>query len=265
LNQICVVIATYNFFEMTRKCVELVNGNAGIGVDILVVDDGSSAKYIDPTINVIRIEKNSGATNAVNQGILWCGDRYKYIMLMDNDIIPEPDFIKHLYEHMESDAVTGIASSILYKRIDNKIHYGLFSMDLIDGTQAVVYECSDDLAAMYCDWLPLACCLVRTKMIRYIGILDRRFLHYCTDSDYCIRANLDRWNVAVIPKSRVEHLHQTTMRQVKPDTIRDQQFFIDKLAGNKLNEIFGRLPFYWGKNIWGRLVLENYAKELPNE
>ena len=261
MNQICVVIPTYNFFDMTKECVELVKEHAGIGVDILVVDDGSDTPYIDSSINVIRIEKNSGATNAVNQGILWCSDRYKYIMLMDNDIIPEPNFIKHLYEHMESDPVTGIASSVRIDRRPEKPLYELNSIDLLNGHLLCLYRCNDEMDVIYCDWLNMCCALVRTEMFRYIGILDRQFAHYCTDSDLCIRANQNGWNVAIVPKSKAEHKISVTMHAYKKEFAPDQKLFVEKLIGKKTSELMDRIPFNIVDNTWGRLRFEVYKKK----
>lgn len=179
----------FNFFEMTKKCVSAVLRNAGIGADILVVDDGSCAPHKDDRVNILRLDKNGGFTNAVNQGILWCGDRYKYIHILNNDTEAEPDFLKVLYDHMETYPSTGIAHSVRLVMAEGKEAIEMYGLDLFSGFQAVLWGWNSpvtyehnkkDIDIIYCDWAPLCSTLIRVKMIKYIGLLDGRFKNHCS-------------------------------------------------------------------------------------
>jgi GT2 family glycosyltransferase len=261
----------YGFSEMTKKCVEMVRENAGVKVDILVVDDGSKDPYwcgFDGE-QVLRLEENTGYTNAINQGILWCGDRYKYVHLLNNDVTPRPDFLKILYDHMETHPETGIACSIRLTIEDGQKGIELYGVDLIRGHQTVIYDwdkpittenSKEEVDVIYCDWVPVCSALVRMEMARYIGILDRRFRNHCSDSDYCIRANQNGWNVALLTKSKVEHIHRVTIdhHDIKPYD--DQKLFIEKITGIKYQELFNRLPIDCELNTWGRLDFMKYTK-----
>jgi len=265
MNKICAVIPMYGLNELTDKCVNLVLENAGMEIDIVVVDDGSPIPYQEnPTnscrVKVLRLEQNSGYTNATNQGILWCGDRYKYIHLLNNDIIPHKDFIKLLYEFMEEDYVTGIASSVRLNKMDGKFITELWGVDLIRGYQAILNGWENDLPPATCDWLPICSSLVRLDMIREIGLLDKRFRNHCSDSDYCIRANMNKWNVTVVPSSKVEHTHQTTTKtlNVIPDI--DQKLFIEKLAGVQYQQLMNKMPLDCSSNTWGKIEFSTYKK-----
>src|SRR3990167_10948367 len=113
MNKICIVIPMYNHSEMTRKCVKLCKKNAWVDHDILVVDDGSFESYIGYDGEFVhRLKENSGFTNATNQGILWCGDRYDYIHLLNNDTEPEPGFLRILADFLNTNPVVGIAASV---------------------------------------------------------------------------------------------------------------------------------------------------------
>ena len=250
----------YGFPKMTKECVEAVKKNAGMDIDILVVDDGSKEPYKDDTINVLRINENTGFTNATNQGMLWCGVRYKYLLFLNNDIFPKPNFVKILYDYMEKDYVTGIASSTRFTYVDGKKQYIGYGMDLIRGIQSMTYECESD-EVFYCDWVPTCSCLIRMDMIRYIGILDRQFHQHCSDSEYCIRANQNGWNVVLMTKSQVEHKHQTTIQHIGIEPYTDQKKFIRKLAGVKYQELMNRLPLDIEMKTWGRVTFEKYKKD----
>lgn len=248
----------FNFQDMTRRCIDSVKKCAGMAVDILVVDDGSEELFINSTVNVIRNDINLGFTNAFNNGVFWCVDRYKYLMCLNNDIVPEPNFIKALYDHLETNEVTGIASSILLITQDDKKIYATYGMDLICGHLACFDE--EPKEVIYCDWLPTCSSLFRYEMIQYIGTLDRRFRNHCSDSEYCIRANQHGWNVAIIPGSFARHNHQTTTTAAGISPYVDQKKFIAKLAGIKTQELFNRLPLDIGENLWGNITFEACEK-----
>lgn len=263
MNNICVIIPVFNFPEMTTECLESVITNAGMKVDILIVDDGSSIPYMDLRVFNLALGKNTGFTNAINQGILWCGDKYKYVHLLNNDTIARPGFIKVLYDLMEKDNTIGIASSVRLTIVNGvKIIQG-YGIDLICGYHSITEGWANNGQAIaYCDWLPLCSTLVRMEMIRYIGLLDRRFRDHCSDNDFCIRANQDGWKVVSVPESKVEHIGRVTTTHNKIETKADQELFIRKLAGIQTQELMNRLPLDSEAGTWGSMQFGTYNKKV---
>jgi GT2 family glycosyltransferase len=51
------------------------------------------------------------------------------------------------------------------------------------------------------------CVLIRRRVIREIGILDERFIHYCSDNEYCIRAARKGWRCVWVRSVYLEHIH----------------------------------------------------------
>ena len=51
------------------------------------------------------------------------------------------------------------------------------------------------------------CVLIRRAVINEIGILDERFIHYCSDNEYCIRAHRKRWKCVWVKSVYLEHKH----------------------------------------------------------
>ena len=250
----------FNRNEMTDTCVELTIERAGVDCDILVVDDGSEENYDNVKVNVLRLEENSGFTNAVNKGILWCADIYKYVHLLNNDTEPEFDFIKHLYEVMEADNGIGIASSSrIHKNNDEFLYIENYGLDLVRGHQLISKM---DLPSEVIDveWLPTCSSLIRMDMIREIGLFDKRFRNHCSDAEYCVRARMWDWRVVLVPKSRVlHHWSQTTMaNHINPED--DQRKFIGKLAGLQYAELMKRMPLDCEKKTYGQLQFMTYSK-----
>lgn len=261
MKRICVIIPMFGFNDVTRTCINLTLQNAGIEVDILVVDDGSPEPFQDNCAAVLRLSENSGFTNAVNQGILWCGDRYDYIHLLNNDTKPEENFIKHLLDVMEANPAIGIAGSArrIIMKENGKPYIENFGIDLISGHQMCTEaDIPDEI--VYVEWLPVCSALLRMEMIRYIGLLDRRMRNHCSDNDYCIRANLNGWNVALVPKSKVFHHQQLTTSLHKADPRSDQEILLQKISGRAYAEFMKRLPLDAGSELYGKSQFLTYQK-----
>ena len=55
--------------------------------------------------------------------------------------------------------------------------------------------------------LPFWCVLLRRQMINEVGILDKRFIHYCSDNEYCARARRKNWNCVWVRSVFLKHDH----------------------------------------------------------
>lgn len=262
MSKVCVIIPMYNHNEMTAKCVEATLANAGLGVDVLVVDDGSREpfRYEHNRVFVHRLDKNSGYTNATNQGILWCKDRYEYLHLQNNDIEPEPDYIKKLVDVMEADSAIGIASSARILPHHEPHNLELYGVDLIRGYQQMVSPTIED-QVIHTVWVPLCSAIVRHELIRYIGILDRRMIMWASDNDYCIRCNFAGWNVSVVTGSRVVHRHNVTTGKPNEDGVRrDQLVLLSKIANEAYAELMKTLPLDMESKTYGSIEFKAYKK-----
>lgn len=250
--RIAVVIPMFGKEEYTRTCVELTKKNYGTGepIEIVVVDDGSPIPFEDATINVVRLDKNSGFTAASNEGILWAQYRNcDYVLLLNNDTEPRPGFVKHLLDVLENDPKVGIAGSVR-EYSDGRIE--LCGADLIRGHQ---YFADDKLpeTPLEVNWIPLCSALMRMDMIREIGILDKRFINHCSDSWYCIWAKMNGWKVILDPKSRVLHHLSITTSANNVNVEKDQNFLIEKLACMDYAKLMKEMPLDMESKSYGKL------------
>ena len=65
-------------------------------------------------------------------------------------------------------------------------------------------------------WVSGACLLTRASLWRELRGLDDRFFAHMEEIDYCWRAQLGGWNVAVVPQSTVWHLGGGTLAPSSP-------------------------------------------------
>lgn len=266
MKKVCVVIPMYGQADYTRKCVELTLQNAGIkfnGIDnhILVVDDGSAEpfKYNDERVLVLRLEKNSGYTNAQNQGILWCGDRYDYIHCLNNDTEPHPDFIKRLLVEMELDESIAIASSVRIYPKENIVE--LYGLDLIRGYQCVTKLENLKDEVIECNWVPLCSSLVRTSVIRELGVLNKQMKNHSSDLEYCLRVKQAHYKIVVVTRSQVIHHHEVTTSTNKITPEKDQRVLLEILAGLPYQQFMNVMPLDAQQNTYGKITFEVYQKK----
>ena len=252
--KICAVIPMYGFGDMTKKCIDYTIKNAGVEHDILVVDDGSPEPFQDNRVFIKRLDKNLGFTGATNAGILWVLEgKYDYVLLLNNDTEPEPDFLKYLLETIEKDPEIGIAGStrIIYDAHEEPLleHFGV---DLISGYQAYTKE-DLDKEIVYVAWLPVCSALIPTEVIQYVGLLDRRMKTFCSDNDYCVRIQQLGYRIALVPKSKVKHFHMHTVKHMKLDGSQDQLVLLGKLACRLQTQLLETYPLDYEQNTWGKL------------
>lgn len=262
--KVTIIIPMYGKEEYTRTCVKLVKDNYGTGfpIEILVVDDGSPEPFADHTINVLRLDENSGYSNATNQGILWAQHRNAdYVHLLNNDTEPKPGFLKHLLDIMEADTSIGIAGSVRILGSEQGITE-LHGADLIRGYQKVVKDASGLPDVIRVHWVPLCSSLISMDCIRRIGILDSKMKVWSSDLEYCIRASFADFGVVVVPASKVIHHHEVTTRTVldKYKIEDDQRVLLETLAGMKYAKLMTELPLDAEANTWGRLEFSVHKK-----
>ena len=93
-------------------------------------------------------------------------------------------------------------------------------------------------------WANGACMLLRTAMIREIGLLDENMLFISSDADYSMTARARGWEVMVAPNAIAEHsldgsgAGSAPNRMINQTKLKDVLYFAKKWAsGNLLREL----------------------------
>ena len=261
-NKICVVIPMFGFGEYTKKCIGLTIENAGVGVDIVVVDDCSEVPFEDSRVKVIRLEKNIGFTGATNAGIEYAWNHYDYVHLLNNDTEPRPDFIKSLLDILDKYEDIGVACSVRETTYNGIASFFNYPIDCLSGYCMFTYEDLEDEFCL-CPWIPLCSALIRTEVIKQTGLLDRRMLNHCSDNDFCIRAGQMGYKVVLVPKSKVYHYHEITTRNLGLDASIDQQLLIQKVRCDFMKNVLETYPLDGNEKKMYELVFRE--KVSPGE
>lgn len=252
----------HNFSEFTNKCIEEVQKNAGIDdYRILVVDDHSDTPYTCDVGTVIRTPINLGFTGAVNFGLRHLRLDYDYVLILNNDTEPYPDFLKELLETAAKEESAGIISSV---RVSSREPYIIqtWQADLLTGkTWAQKEDLTEDVQCMQ---IPFCSVLLKRSLVEDVGLLDERMVNHCSDNDYCFKATFGGYAIVVSAKSKVYHYQSLTVNSKNLVPYEDQKAFFKKWFGVAMNEILERIPVNYDLNKFGAIGFA-YDVKRPEE
>ncbi|MBQ7215293.1 MAG: glycosyltransferase [Synergistaceae bacterium] len=210
MKDTAAVIVTYNRRELVRQCIKAVLSQENASCDIIVLDNGStdgteemfSQEFKDAPIMYTNMHENLGCAESTSRGIAKAvGLGYKYIWIMDDDVIPEPDALSELLKADEKlNGNYSILSGAAYW-LDGKIceanrqKKSLFTfMKDSDYEQELVQVMFVSLASMF----------VRADVVREVGLPHGEFFIYTEDYEFCARAGR-QYPIYVVPACRVTH------------------------------------------------------------
>lgn len=200
---ISVVIPNYNGLENLRTCYESLKKQTYGQFQLILVDNGSkddSVKYtgeVFPGAAIIKLGYNSGFAKAVNEGIKHSISKLnsEYILLLNNDIELNPDFLEkglRAFEFNPDASIVAVKMLNYYKRdvIDDcgdfikgsggspsARGHGEKDTGQYDREEYIFGACAG--AAFY-----------KSSIFNEVGFFDESFFAYYEDIDFSFRAQL---------------------------------------------------------------------------
>lgn len=112
-----IIIPVYNQWDYTYSCLgSILKNSEGISYEIILVDDNSTddtkiAAQFVKNIHIIRNEKNLGFLFNCNKATKHA--KGKYLILLNNDTLVQPDWLKWLITTMEEKPEVGLVGAKL--------------------------------------------------------------------------------------------------------------------------------------------------------
>jgi len=235
MNDISIIIVTWNSKDEINQCVESVIRSLGnLSAELIIIDNNSSDGTIEtlgnlsfPDLQIYKNESNPGYTMAVNQGILSSGG--KYVLLLNPDTLLHKGSIKKMYEFLEAQVSYG-ACAPLMKNPDGSIQYSVrnfptywrmfweFSLlayifpktKIFGGWKAkyLDYSVEQDIQQ------PMAAAfMIRRSLLNSIGNMDERFRMFFNDVDLCKKVYNAGYKIRLLPTAVVTHAHGTSIKK----------------------------------------------------
>ncbi|MEM4619026.1 MAG: glycosyltransferase [Desulfurococcaceae archaeon] len=194
-----VIVINYNskpFIGIVKKLMEgIAELNKYLSTKLLFVDNASSdgsfeeatehARKAGADIEAVKLSKNFGFTRAVN--IAWHYARkkwsFKYLALINNDLVITPRNLAKLAKYLEIDGVAGVQGTIMQMNNPHLIDNSGFMIDQHGLTYPVCRGYPFSCAKLYTpSFLSGACSLYRADAIDELGQpFDNRVESYYDD------------------------------------------------------------------------------------
>jgi GT2 family glycosyltransferase/glycosyltransferase involved in cell wall biosynthesis len=217
---ISVVIPSRNGSELLARLLPgLFRELAGFPSEVIVVDNGSDEYWEHPGVTVERSAEPLSFARAVNRGIRRA--RYRYVCLLNNDMVLEPGFFSPLRDAFDRvpDLFCATAQILFPEGVrreeTGKANYGQ------DAPTDFPVRCDLPIAGENLSFVLYGsggCSLYDAGMLAALGNVDEAYQPaYVEDLDLGYRAWRRGWPTVFVADARVEHRHRaTTSRYFSP-------------------------------------------------
>jgi N-acetylglucosaminyl-diphospho-decaprenol L-rhamnosyltransferase len=221
-GSIDVVVPVYGNYPLTNACLEHLAAQTRPHRAI-VVDDGSPDDTVArlkgdwPRATVIETGANRGYTRAVNRGVT--EGEGEYVVLLNNDVEPRPDFLAKLVAPLDIDPAVGSVASLMLVPGERTIDsFGVTA----DVTLAGFARLQGAPPAVASGPRPLltgpegTAGAYRRAAWKQVGGLDERITAYMEILDLALRLRLAGWETAEAVDAVGVHLGSRTYGRRSP-------------------------------------------------
>lgn len=217
--KVYIIILNWNGSEDTIKCVDSFSQLQYPNYELVVLDNGSTDNSVRrikkkfPKIKVIETNKNLGYSGGNNAGIKHAlNNKAGYILIVNNDTeVVNSTFLQEMVDKMEGESLIGIMGPKVLNpggHVQNTI---LFTPTLLNcikeslGLRFRTKEQKDYNILQQVGAVSGVCWMIRTNVIRKVGLLDEDYFMYAEEQDYCYRVKKADWKVMYYPIDSVLH------------------------------------------------------------
>ncbi len=199
---VAAIVLNYNGREITLEAISSLLEMAYEHLVVVHVDNGSTDGSYEavekrfPDVLQVRIEENQGVVHGVNRGLAEALDRgCDYLLLLNNDIEVDPQMLGELVAVAEGDSTIGcVGPKIFYagerERLwsaGGRIRF-LHSITRERGMGEIdqgQYERDEEVG-----YVNGCAVLMRSSVVREVGLWDPLFQLALDDADWCMRMKL---------------------------------------------------------------------------
>lgn len=220
-------ILNWNQKDLTLECLESLARLDYPNYEIVVVDNGSQDGEVAaiqtrfPSVTVLENERNLGFVEGNNVAIRYALEQgADYVLLLNNDTVVDPQMLKRLVEVAESDDRVAVVGPKIYYFDEPQTIWsagGIFKppgkpvMLGLDETDKGQHDALREV-----DWVTGCALLIKSSVIRRIGLIDARYFIYFEESDWCGRAKKAGFKIFYVPQARMWHKIQPRHQALSP-------------------------------------------------
>lgn len=259
---ITVIIPNWNGGSSLERTLHSVALQTVAPQSVIVVDDGSTddsplAAHRAGAL-LIRLDRNSGFSHAVNAGVR--AATTSWIFILNNDVILDPECLALLLEACQQQNAAFAAPKLLKLRQPDRLDG---SFDLLTRS-GCAWRAGHGLPAsifpsptVSVPFVPLTAALVNRALFLEAGGLEEAFESYLEDVEFCLRCALLGHSGLFVPTALARHEGSATLGAWSPR-------MVGLIARNQLLLVARHWPRNWflrygwpvvvGQLLWGVLA-----------
>lgn len=220
------IIVSYNTRDLLRECLQSLTDSTPDNFEIFVVDNASGDGSPDmireefPGVTLLANTENLGFAAANNQAFR--NSSGEYIFLLNPDARVEKDAVHRMLAFMNTHPGCGICGGQIYTPEGKKapsarsfpctLHkfFTLFGLNARFPTSRIFGQPDMTWLSGHVptpvDWVPGTFTCLRRSMLESIGFFDERYYLYYEETDLCLKAGQNNWQVFYLPQAAVWHV-----------------------------------------------------------
>ncbi len=211
--KVAIILVNWNTFSYSASCIKQLQGLSYPNYEVILVENGSQdgsgekLKILFPELTFIHNQQNLGFTGGNNSGILEALDKdFDYILLLNNDTYFDANFLNPLVQFLELNPNSGAVQPLIYEKENpEKVwHAGGVFHPLKGSTKSIKQEV-DRINPYTSEWLTGCAFMIRTSVVKKIGLLNPTFFAYFEDVDWSFKVKSLGLDLHIIPESVVYH------------------------------------------------------------
>ena len=219
-KKVAVILINWNSYDLTRDTLNSMQKVTYMDLDVIVVDNGSTDESGDrleaefPEVIMIKSSSNTGFTGGNNLGFQYAlAQGYTYAMMLNNDVEVESDFLEPLVYALDENKGLGAVQPLIYFHHDKEVIWNAGSVrnSWTGETITLDYNVRDSglerrWIRKNVDWLTGCAFMVRTDVLKQIGLLKEEFFIYYEDVDLSFRIRKAGFTLGYEPSSVIYHI-----------------------------------------------------------
>jgi len=227
-----IIIPVYNLLPYTRECLAALEENTSSDYELIVVDNGSTDGTRDwlrsvPGATILTNEANLGFGRACNQGAAIA--RGKFLVFLNNDTLPQRNWLEAMVALMRSDPQIAIVGSKLVYPDNGRIQHAGVAFDGLKSPYHLYQHvpAASPLANQVRGFKAVtgACLMIRREVFLTVGGFDEAYRNGYEDVDLCLKVCRLGGKVMYCPASVVLHYESVSATRLSAEAENRAYFF----------------------------------------
>ncbi len=227
--QVAVIVLNWNGRQDTLACLKSLAAVTYPNLTILIIDNGSTdgsvaaIRAASPSTRLIETGENLGFAAGNNVGLRHAlAQGARYALLLNNDTVVDPDFLRQLVGVADTDDHVGIVGPMIYYHSQPDVIWSAGgAIDWRRGRTWMIGLDQEDTgqfgaAPRPVDFVTGCALLISRPAMEAAGLLDEKFFMYYEEAEWCVRVARAGFGIRHVPTAHIRHKIAPQAQAVSP-------------------------------------------------